>query len=64
MGSSTSIEHQGFAHANPLIGIAIVDGLVSPGGLPESGSRCPVRPSSGRILLVLVAKEVPFVLWP
>lgn len=63
VGSTAGVEHKGFSHSNPL-GVTEVDGLVPPSGLPEAGRSRPVRPGSGRIFLVLMAKEVPIILWP
>ena len=62
MGSSAGVEDEGFPHANPLGGGAEVNGFVPPRRLPEPGPCGAVGPGSRRILLVLVAEEVPLVL--
>ena len=54
------VEDERLAHAEALDGV--VDGLVAAGGLPEPGSRGAVRARPRRVLLVLVAEEVPVVL--
>jgi len=54
------VEDERLAHAEALDGV--VDGLVAAGGLPESGCRGAVRARPRRVLLVLVAEEVPVVL--
>jgi hypothetical protein len=56
------VEDERLAHANALHGV--VDGLVAAGGLPEARRRGAVRPRPRRVLLVLVAEEVPVVLRP
>jgi hypothetical protein len=56
------VEDKGLAHADALDGV--VDGLVAAGGLPEPRRRGAVRPRPRRVLLVLVAEEVPVVLRP
>jgi hypothetical protein len=58
------VEHQGLPQADPPGGVAEEDGLVSPSRLPEPRRRGAVRPCSRRVLLVLVAEEVPLVLMP
>uniref|UniRef100_A0A0A9EXJ8 Uncharacterized protein n=1 Tax=Arundo donax TaxID=35708 RepID=A0A0A9EXJ8_ARUDO len=62
MRGASLVEDEGLAHADALDGV--VDGLVAAGGLPESGCRGAVGARSRRILLVLVAEEVPVVLRP
>ena len=54
------VEDERLAHADALD--SVVDGLVAAGGLPESGCRGAVRARPRRVLLVLVAEEVPVVL--
>lgn len=61
MRGSAFVEDERLPHADPFE--ACVDDLVAPCGLPETGSRCPVGSGSSRILLVLVAEEIPVVLW-
>ena len=56
------VEDERLAHADALDGV--VDGLVAAGGLPEAGRRGAVRARPRRVLLVLVAEEVPVVLRP
>ena len=64
MRGSTSVEDECFPHPNhtrdiePDIGCR-VNGLVTSGRLPEAGHSSPIRASSRRILLVLVAKKIP-----
>lgn len=54
------VEDKGFSHSNkPAL---IIHRLVPPRRLPEPGHCRPVCPRPGRILLVLVAEEVPFIL--
>ena len=60
VGSSAFVEHKSLPHTDPLA-VAAYD-LVTAGGLPESGSRCTVCASSGRVFLVLVAEEIPIIL--
>ncbi|BAT03551.1 Os08g0116100, partial [Oryza sativa Japonica Group] len=62
VGGAALVEDERLAHANAVDGV--VDGLVAAGGLPEPGRRRPVRPRPRRVLLVLVAEEVPVVLRP
>jgi hypothetical protein len=54
------VEDERLAHADAAG--AGVDGLVAAGGLPEPGRRGAVRARPRRVLLVLVAEEVPVVL--
>jgi hypothetical protein len=54
------VEDERLAHADALDGV--VDGLVAAGGLPEPGGRGAVGARPRRVLLVLVAEEVPVVL--
>ena len=56
------VEDERLAHADALDGV--VDGLVAAGGLPEADRRGAVRARPRRVLLVLVAEEVPVVLRP
>ena len=60
VGRPAFVEDEGLSHADPLA--AGVDHLVAAGGLPEPGGRGTVGPRAGRVLLVLVAEEVPVVL--
>ena len=60
VGGSPAVENQSLPHSNPPE--VAVDDLVPPGRLPESSSRGAVRPCPGRVLFVLVAKEIPVVL--
>ena len=60
MRRAALVEDERLAHADALDGV--VDGLVAAGGLPESGRRGAVRARPRRVLLVLVAEEVPVVL--
>lgn len=59
--STAFIEDEGLAHTDPLA--AGVYDLVTTGGLPESSSRSTVRSRACWILLVLVAEEIPVILW-
>lgn len=61
MGSSASVEDEGFPHTNLLVGVS--DALVSSCCLPKSCTGGPVRPGPRWILPVLVAEEIPLVLW-
>jgi hypothetical protein len=54
------VEDERLAHAHAPDGA--VDGLVAAGGLPEAGGRSAVGARPRRVLLVLVAEEVPVVL--
>ncbi|PKA47980.1 hypothetical protein AXF42_Ash016327 [Apostasia shenzhenica] len=54
------VEHQCLPHPNHF-GLG-EHGFISSGGLPESGGCCSVRPSSARVLLILVAEKVPLAL--
>uniref|UniRef100_A0A0A9HT98 Uncharacterized protein n=1 Tax=Arundo donax TaxID=35708 RepID=A0A0A9HT98_ARUDO len=62
IGSPALVVHQRLPHANQLPVLVSVDRLVPAGGFPKPGRRGPVRPSPGRVFLVLVAEEVPLVL--
>jgi hypothetical protein len=62
VGRAALVEDEGLAHADALDGV--VDGLVAAGGLPEARRRGAVRARPRRVLLVLVAEEVPVVLRP
>ena len=55
------VEDERLAHADAA-GARGVDGLVAAGGLPEPGGGGAVRARPRRVLLVLVAEEVPVVL--
>lgn len=59
--SSSFVEHECLPQSNPPD--ATADDLVTSGSFPEPGDRCPVCPSPSWVLLVLVAEEVPVVLW-
>lgn len=61
MRSTARVENERLSHTD-LIGTGEVDGLVPPGCLPEPGCGRPICSSSGRIFLVLMAKEVPLIL--
>lgn len=63
MRSTANVEDERLSHTD-LLGIAEVDSLVPPSCLPEPSDGRSVRSSSGRVFLVLVAKEVPLVLRP
>lgn len=58
---ASGVENEGFPHSYSP-GAADMDGLVPPRGLPETGRGGPVRARPSRVLLVLVAEEVPVVL--
>ena len=60
VGSPALVIHQGLPHANQAV--LCIDGLVPPRRLPEPGARRPVGAGARRVLLVLVAEEVPVVL--
>jgi hypothetical protein len=62
IGSSALVVHQRLPHAHQLPLLVGVDGLVSAGCLPEPGGSGAVGPGARRVLLVLVAEEVPLVL--
>lgn len=57
---SSFVEHKGFPHSNKLV--LVMNCLVSPSCLPKPGHRSSVCSCSGRILLILMTKEVPFTL--
>ena len=59
--SSALIKHEGLSHPNDSV--LGDDGLIPSCRLPESGRCGPIRPRSGRILPVFVAKKVPFILF-
>ena len=59
--SSSFVEHECLPQSNSPDTTA--DDFVTSGSFPESSDCCPVRPGPGWILLVLVAEEVPVVLW-
>lgn len=61
MRSSSFVEHECLPQSNPLD--TITDDLVTSSSFPESSNCCSVCPGPGWILLVLVAEEVPIVLW-
>jgi hypothetical protein len=59
------VEHQRLPQPDPRAAAAAEeDGLVTAGGLPEAGRRGAVGPRPRRVLLVLVAEEVPLLLRP
>lgn len=60
VGSSALVENERLPHPDEVV--LGVDGLVPPRRLPEAGGRRPVGASTRRVLLVLVAEEVPLVL--
>lgn len=60
VGRPTPVEDEGLPHSDPPE-IAL-DDLIAAGRLPETSRRCPIRSGPGRVLLVLVAEEVPVVL--
>ena len=55
------VEDERLAHADAA-GAGRIDGLVAARGLPEPGGGGAVRARPRRVLLVLVAEEVPVVL--
>lgn len=59
--SSTFVENKSLSHPNSTA-IAIYD-LVAAGCFPKSGRGGSVSSRSRRIFFVLVAKEIPVVLW-
>jgi len=61
MGRPAFVEDEGLAHADPLA--AGIDDFVAASGLPEASGRGTVGPRAGGVLLVLVAEEVPVILW-
>ena len=61
MRGTAFVKHEGLPHSDPSP-IAI-DDLVAACGLPEPGHRSSIGPGSGRVFLVLVAKEIPIILW-
>ena len=63
VGRPADVEDEGLPHADAA-GVGEEDGLVPPRRLPEPRRRRPVRPRPRRVLLVLVAEEVPLVLRP
>jgi hypothetical protein len=60
VGGAAPVEDERLPH--PDEAVLGVDGLVPPRRLPEAGGGRPVRARAGRVLLVLVAEEVPLVL--
>jgi hypothetical protein len=60
VGRAAAVEDERLPH--PDEAVLGVDGLVPPRGLPEAGGGRPVGAGAGRVLLVLVAEEVPLVL--
>ena len=61
VGCSTKVKDEGFSHSNPF-GIA-ADDLITTCGFPEPSSSSTIGSDARRVLLVFMAKEVPFVLW-
>jgi hypothetical protein len=61
MWGSAFVEHESLPHSNPLA--SAVYHLVTASSLPKSRSSCSIGARAGWIFLVLVAKEVPIVLW-
>lgn len=61
VGGPAFVEDQSLTHTDEAK--LVVDGLVPSGGLPEAGHGCPVGSCSRWVLLVLVAKKVPFCLF-
>lgn len=61
MGSTAFVEHKGLPHADPPAVAAYH--LITASGLPESSRSCTIGTCSCRVLLVLMAKEVPIILW-
>lgn len=59
--SSTLVENQGLPHPYNLV--LREHGFVPSRGLPEPRCGGPVGSGSGRVFLVLVTEEVPFVLF-
>ena len=57
VGGSSFVEHKRLPHSDEIV--LVVDGLVPPGRLPEPHKRRPISPRARRVLLVLVAEEVP-----
>lgn len=62
MWGSSFVKHEGLPQPDPRR--AAVYDLVTAGRLPKPHGCRAVRPSPSRVLLVLVAKEVPIVLRP
>ena len=63
MRSSTNVENKGFPHADPLR-VANVDCFVSSSRFPKASCCRTVCSCTGWVFLVLVAKEIPLILWP
>ena len=61
VGGAAIVEDEGLSHSD--YSVLRKHGFVSSRGLPKPGSSGSVGPRSGRVLLVLVTKEVPFVLF-
>lgn len=61
MGSSAFVEHKSLPHTDPPAVTAYH--LITASGLPESGRSCTVCSCSGGVLLVLMAEEIPIILW-
>jgi hypothetical protein len=61
MWGSAFVEHESLPHSNPLA--SAVYHLVTASSLPKSRSSCSIGARAGWIFLVLVAKEVPIILW-
>lgn len=62
MRSTSNVKHQGLPHPYPAGSAEVVNGLVPPRGLPKPHPCSPVRPCPRRVLLVLMAEEIPLVL--
>ena len=61
MWGSAFVEDKSLSHSNPLAGA--VYHLVTASSLPEPSCSCPICARTSWIFLVLVAKEVPIILW-
>jgi hypothetical protein len=64
VGRAPLVEDERLAHADAAGAGGGVDGLVPSRGLPEPGGGGSVGASPRRVLLVLVAEQVPVVLRP
>lgn len=61
MRSSAFVEDESLPHADPPA--VAVNHLVTASCLPESGGGCSVSTRPSWVLFVLVAEEIPVVLW-
>jgi hypothetical protein len=61
MWGSAFVEDKSLSHSNPLA--SAVYHLVTASSLPKPSSSCPIGARTSWIFLVLVAKEVPIILW-